>query len=241
MDADPVATARRRARIWGGLVLGTIAVATVAVLIAIVLWVAAPSYWNDALRARAEGSPAEHAAIAQRFESHANAALTSLPRSREDMTRELVLPMAEVNAWLGARMRPWLESQGVTLPPEIGPVVLAAEDGRLVLAFRVQTPQIDQVFSVVFDVQIQGEHRGVMKLIAIRGGRLPLPLGLALRELPPDVRQNVPPKFMAVIEQAQTGIVFDPAFRIDSMRNIRVLNLEITDQAIRATVRQERR
>jgi hypothetical protein len=169
-----------------------------------------------------------------------SAAVTALPAHPRETTRKLVLPFDDINAWLDRRLRLWLDSQRVELPAEIGPVVVAGKGDHLVLAFAVDHPRVKQVFSLDFEFTVMRDDRAVVKLVGVRGGRLPIPFNLALRELPQSVRKAVPPDALSLVERARQGLAFDPVFRIDSMRRVRVLSAELTDEAVVLIVRQER-
>lgn len=146
----------------------------------------------------------------------------------------------EVNAWMAVKLNAWLANQHKTLPDEITEPMVAVRDDKLVLAFRYVSDRLDQVVSLDFTVELQDGQEATIKLLGIRGGKLPLPAGTAAKLMPKTADSDQ----QGVIEKlakAFDGMSFDPVANIDASRKARVIGLALRPDGLDVTVRVESR
>jgi hypothetical protein len=222
-----------------------IVTAVVLVLIALVcvlfvsvwaMWEMAPSWWTDNEAYLAEHD-AKLAQVAGDIESRLISELSQADAAGERTVIEV--PYREANAWLRQRFPQWARNQGHALPPPLSNFMIAHQSGKPVLAFRVSTPEIEQVFSMRFDVTITSRGVARVKLDDFRAGRLDIPAETLVEHL----RNKLPAYNIGDLVQLVEGMRFDPVFKHPghTNRNLRVVGFEATESAIRLTVEAEPR
>ncbi|MEE9212741.1 MAG: hypothetical protein V3U29_08820 [Phycisphaeraceae bacterium] len=176
--------------------------------------------------------------------THSNAAVTATLESRitgdAGDVRTISVSLDEVNAWMAVKLNAWLANQHKTLPDEITEPMVAVRDDKLVLAFRYVSDRLDQVVSLDFTVELQDGQEATIKLLGIRGGKLPLPAGTAAKLMPKTADSDQ----QGVIEKlakAFDGMSFDPVANIDASRKARVIGLALRPDGLDVTVRVESR
>ena len=182
---------------------------------------------------RSAGPPAAGAQSGE-LQASADQATTATEASPD---RTVKLTYNEVNAWLATRLEDWLANQGTSLPKEVRDFMIAKEGDNLVAAFQFDTPQLQQVVSLVLDVAMTPEGLMRVAVVRVRGGTLPLPI----EELLQGIREGSPD---AVSEEdfdrlagALDGQTFEPEFKIDGSRTARITHFKMLDDGVEVTAR----
>ena len=217
----------KRRHIFGCLIvlLAAAVVVSVAAFVMTELWRSEPSYWQQYQTAKVQIPPAQRLYTAERFESR----MVTQISADEQLERTITLHLDDINAWLDQRLERWLANQGLSLPPEVGDVMVTSQGGNLVLAFYVQTERIEQVFSMFFDLSVNDADQAQLKLKAIRGGRLRVPGDMVL-DL---VNQAAPGEALDVLMGRET---IEPILQIDNSRQLRIRAIDVFDDRIEMRV-----
>lgn len=155
--------------------------------------------------------------------------------------RTITMSFDDVNAWLATRLDGWLANQGEELPPQVSRFMLTAEGDDLVLAFLVDSPQVRQVVSVIFNVQVLRGGQARLRVVEVRGGTLPMPVDALMTQLEEQAPTGVDDEAVARLARALDGETFDPLHEIDKARQARLLALDVSPTGLTATVRVEPR
>ncbi len=140
----------------------------------------------------------------------------------------LFISVEEINAWLATELQPWLDNQGIELPPQFSQPLIAVEHDELVLAVRYTSEKLDQLFSFHFVVLLAESGPATLQLRGIRGGKLPLPVSLVRRLISDE-------KPTPLVAQLLDGLEFEPVIEFDA-RTFRFTDVVLTDQGARITV-----
>jgi hypothetical protein len=152
--------------------------------------------------------------------------------------RTIRLEFDEANAWLDQRLNDWLKNQGHRLPAGLSDPMLASNAGRLVVAFRYESDEIDKVFSVLLLLDVLDDGQAVLTIDGVRAGRLPIPVDTAMKQLPnaSDGESGGQPD---LFDTLMGGRPFDPILPIDGTRHARIIGLDVDDTGLMLTVRAE--
>jgi hypothetical protein len=228
---------RHRARhVVTGVVIVLIAVVGVALVSVWWLWRMTPSWWNDN-EAYLAAHQTELAQVASDVESRM---ISDLSRIDSDGVRTVIeVPYKQANAWLRHRFPQWARNQGHSLPPPLSSFMIARDAGKPVLAFAVTTPEIDQVFSMRFDVKISSRGVARVKLDDFKAGRLDIPAETLIEHL----RAKLPAYDIGDLARLVEGMRFDAVFSHPGHtgRNLRVVGFDANESALRFTVEAEPR
>ena len=220
-------------------------------------WTQVPAYWQAHERFLEQTDAAALERAAERTRDRVLRELTRLERpissgarTAPAKARTLRLPLERINAWLATRLDDWLANQDKALPPGVGPVMVAIDQGKPIIAFayrpdaqaaRTQPGEAKtkRIISLVMDLSIneQGKARAELRAVRVNGLRLPRERVLArLREqFEGQPRAPMLDRLLAVLK----GKPFDPVWPLDS-RQVRVLNFQVTDEAMVVRFRHEK-
>ncbi|MFW6060592.1 MAG: hypothetical protein ACODAQ_10450, partial [Phycisphaeraceae bacterium] len=138
-----------------------------------------------------------------------------------------------VNAWLDQRLADWLANQGHALPEGLEQPMLMAEDGDLLLAFRVSTPRGEQIVSIVFNVEVVKPGRARLVVHRVLAGRLPVPMSTLIEQA---ARQGEQGETEVGAHRVLRGEVFEAVIPIDRQRDGRLLDVEVTEAGVDVTL-----
>jgi len=160
------------------------------------------------------------------------------PAEEVPRVRTIRLNFDQVNAWLDQRFAGWMENQQRQLPRGVSSPMLSSHAGRLVVAFRYESEEITQVFSVFLSLTPLDDGQATLQIQGVRGGRLPIPVGMALDQLPAadDESGEDPSGLLGVV---LGGHPFDPILPIDGTRHARIIGLSVDETTMSLTVRAE--
>jgi len=156
------------------------------------------------------------------------AAAVEQPAERQTLT----LTMQEANAWLDQNLPQWAAYHGYELSPEVTQPVFAVRGGRLVFAFKYQTPEVSQIISLWFRVAIEGGQARI-ELAQIRGGDLPMPRRALLRQFGINAED---PNMHPVFASALSGEPFDPVWQLDETREARVVGMRLSPRQVELVI-----
>ena len=224
-----------------------IAALTVAGGVAYWMWQSTPDYWRAHQRAYENADPDTLTRMAESAEQRT---LSDLSRTRgvalewQANTRTLELTYEQINAWLSQRLEPWLANQGASMPEAIRAPMLTERDGRLVLAFRAETPELNQVVSIFFDIELTDDGRARLHIRRILGGELPMPVDTILQRVAQQASQGSERRHsqaVRTLRRVLDGQSFTPIIPIDRQRRGRLIDLAVEDDRLLLTVRVEKR
>lgn len=228
---------------WGRVQLGVAAVVTLLLILVLSLYVVSrttPAYWkhNEKLLA------SDNATLLQLANTFEQRALRDLSGSQENQatTRVVHVAFAEVNAWLDIKLEDYLANRKMKLPSEIRHPMLAGEDGHLIMAFELNTPQLHQVISIEIQPIFEPSgNRFRLSLLGARAGILPLPLK-TLREQAsaqsPRVKEKIDQVFAMFGDKWHEAVQHHPG---DARANLRLVGIKITPTGLDLTLRTEPR
>lgn len=236
---------------------GAMLVAGLLALMALGLAGARPAWWRDI------DPTNEHiAAAALRVENGAATQLTQIRRAADSNQTSapwtIKLSSADANAWLAARLRPWLESQSAefTWPEELRAVEVRFNAGRIDIGASVgdriaKTPNAAASPARFITASLRPEFResGSLWLPAASTsvGRLTLPSSWMLSRAAPAAKRTgsktLPdalrsmPELRDVISalSGERPLMQTPVIRIGDGRRVRLLKLEPRDDALYIT------
>jgi hypothetical protein len=249
----PAGASRRARRRFGCVAVVMLVVMTLITAVGVGrgLWVNEPAHW---IRNRRFLDQTPKAQLAELSEQAFNRILSELSGSSGYLpvdpgegptgnaealgVRTIRLGFDEANAWLNERLDDWLENRQRRLPAGLSDPMLASDSGRLIVAFRYKTGEIDQVFSVLMSLKFLDDGMAVLSIDGVTGGCLPLPTGSVIKRLPgaagsEDANRS---KAIAVLLGQQP---FDPVLPIDGSRRARIIGLKVDDQGVGLVVQAE--
>jgi len=154
--------------------------------------------------------------------------------------RVIVIPFDDLNIMLEMEMPSILASQGAPVPDAFkGMMATSDGDGRLVVAFEYDGPELHQVFSITLEINVDARGRITSRMARATGGELALPRDQALERIAEIVggeREVGEIRLMKLF----TGEPFGPMdLPIDpgegGVRNGRITGIQITDDALHIT------
>ena len=256
MTTDPTSTratrpGRRTRRRFGCVVAAMILVmvALLAVGIGRRMWQSEPAYWIENRTFIRHTSEAELTDLADRAFNRILGELSSSSGYQSEGSgewravsddslgvRTIRLGFDEANAWLAERLNDWLVNQQRQLPAGLSEPMLASESGRLVVAFRYHSKDVDQVFSVLMSLKFLDDGRATLSVNGVRGGRLPLPTKRVLKLLPGAGHGAGRSQIVSVLLGQQP---FDPVLPIDGSRRARIIGMEVDERGMSLVVQSE--
>jgi hypothetical protein len=221
-----------------GLVAGVVVIGLPIGMIALFAWwrwSSEPAYWNEN-RAYLEATPAQELdRVAEAFEKRVPMEVSLIPVGQ---TREVRLPLAEINAWLARRLGPWMGQQGQQLPEHMLDPMVAGDGHRLVVAVRYDSADLQRVFSIVCDYDTLEDGRGRLRIVEARGGNLSLPIQTLLGQMDP---ADLTGEGVQYLGDGDPTWLFDPLFPVDTNRNARLVSATVDGEDLVLEVRSENR
>ena len=162
--------------------------------------------------------------------------LPSLTAQEYAQVRRISVEFDEVNAWLSEMLDDWLAHEGHALPEQLGDFMVASEGDRLVAAARYESPKLNQVFSVVFDLDLFEDGQARLNIHEVRGGRMSIPLvRLAgyLQELTESHEIREAQEAIAMLRE----LTFEPVFPIDSTRVAQLMDYQVHEDRVELDLR----
>lgn len=233
--------------------LSFIAVLALAALLGYWAWKSEPDYWqkNQELRKRDNASLLQ---AATELDTRLLAQVSEAgpgedPLANIGKERTIFVSTDEINSWLAAKLNDWLINQNVRIPPQVKDMMVAIDGGELVLAFRYDAPEVNQVISATVDVAADDEGdlilneqgKGTITMSDVHGGRLPLPVNWVVNLLKKNNTAEDKAEQVEKIAQLLKGVPFEPVQEIDQIRQVRLLGYELKDDGIEMRVRTEMR
>lgn len=244
---------RTRLRRWCLVIIpGSMLLAGTLLLIALGLAGARPGWWRD-IDPRNE----QIAAAALRVENGAATQLTQIRRAADSNQISdpwtVRISSADANAWLAARLRPWLESQSAefTWPPELRAVEVRFDGGRIDVGASVGDRTVAASPVRVITASLRPEFRSSGELwlpaASTSVGRLSVPSSWMLSRAAPAARRAgtkaLPDSLQSMPElrdimsalSGERPMMRTPVIRIGDGRRVRLLKLEPRDDALYIT------
>ncbi|HEX7008745.1 MAG TPA: hypothetical protein VF184_02110 [Phycisphaeraceae bacterium] len=154
--------------------------------------------------------------------------------------RRLTATFDEINAWLDERSAAYLAHQGKSLPASVSGLMLTAQGQNLVLAFQLDTDEIQQVVSVVFEPRLLPDGRMQVQIASIRGGRLPMPTDKLLEQIQQELGDDSSAE-ADLLAKILEGQPFEPVWPVDGSRQGRLTGLAISPEGVDLRFRVEPR
>ncbi len=224
----------RAAHLALALALAALALATLACLIIVGLARRPPAWF-----APVEADPRADAAAVS-LENRLGADLSA--RRPADQPWTIEIREDQANAWLAARLRPWLEYEGVRWPEDLGRVAVDLAPGRARLGVEAPAVGGGAVLWAVARVH-HGDEPG-LRIASVGLGSAPIPRALAEGWIDRRLADAAGPD----VARAVLGALGRPGLPIDRLRvpidgerTARVERIEITDGLCRLTLRTTRR
>jgi len=220
-----------------GCLLVTLVFFTIACITGAILWRQFhrdPQYWEQNQLKVAGMQPEQLAQQAEDFEKKMlGTTAPAVEGEPDEPVRTLHVTCDEVNAWIAVKAQAWAAHQNIELPPQIQGSMIAVEDGRLVIAFKVESPQVQKIISAPIDVKIDDTGLAHVRILGLRAGDMNVPLwaipsGLTNR---PDVASQW--------QQLQNGVTFTPVRAIDPHHRLRLLAMEVKPDGLDLKVKTE--
>ncbi|MEX0774711.1 MAG: hypothetical protein WD042_03235 [Phycisphaeraceae bacterium] len=265
----------RKRRVWRYIVLAIVLLPIAAFVAALALTRMDPPAWKAHQAAMKKSTPAQREAKAVSLEARLTAltsytradgvpgiVLVSASGGERGGAaaalndglgvRQFHVEADEFNAWLETRLPQFLANQNVKLPANMTQPMVAVVDGNIMLAFKYDSERISQVVSLHLKPSITVPPGGskerpqlVLKLDAIRAGRLPFPVDSLVRGLR-DSKKSADGKLDPTaathqLANALEGKAIDPVMSVpsDRTRQIRLLAMDLTKNGADITVRLE--
>ena len=227
-----------------GLGLGLIvflAILTSLGLYSYYLWNASPSQWQTEKQHLAQMPQQEILTKASALQDHLLYEITKPQTINETNGRAILVPYEWVNAWLSQKLTPWIEGYfGYKMPQELDSIMVMPQNDQIIVAVAIDKPDFKQVFSAYVKILLKPNGKMTAQLVALRGGRLPLPVNYLLSQIP-SLTNISDPILLTNIKSLSNGLEFDPTFPIDPRRTARIIDLQIKDDFLLIRVKQENR
>ncbi len=149
--------------------------------------------------------------------------------------RTISLTLEELNAWVRSELNHHLKSAGHTMPAGVSDPGLAIEGENLVAFFRIEQAGVSQVVSIVFTLAFQEEGPAMVRVVQLRGGRLPVPAAALARAGGSDPNSRI-----NELVKSFDGSPFDPVIDFvftDGLREARVIGMKVHPAGIDFTIR----
>ena len=237
------------------ILLGVMAVICIGAAAGYWLWATEPTHWTENQAFLKQHSKQQLADKAERLEkrmadelsllsvaasqqqralraskqANGHAATTSSDAALKPAMKTIKVSIDEANAWLNQRLEGWLINQGHSLPDDISEPMISSHDGKLVAAFRYSHPEITQVVSMYFDINVAPDGMAELKLQSVTGGNLPLPM----QQIAERMGDSQSAQRMA---QAFEGQRFEPIKSIDNNKQMRLMDFEAAEDGLQFTV-----
>lgn len=198
-------------------------------------WNSLPGYWQDN-EAHARQNIDRLPELANRFENKMISEASLLDTEGQLVT--LTVPYDLANAWLRSKFPKWMANQGYLIPPPFSDFMIATENGMPVIAFRLTTPEIEQVISMRFAVQLQGDNARI-HLDNCRAGRLSIPAESIIEHL----GNKLPGYNIEPLIKLVRGVTFERVTKHPghTNRDLRLMDIKFIENEMVLTLQAQRR
>jgi len=162
-----------------------------------------------------------------------DASTTTHAEALKPSMKTIKMSIDEANAWLDQRLDDWLVNQGHSLPDGISEPMISSNNGKLVAAFQYSSPEVSQVVSLYFDLQVTPGGMAELKLDSVTGGSLPLPMQQIAERMANRADASETAQRMV---QAFEGQQFDPVKSLDGGKQMRLMDFQATAEGLEFTV-----
>ncbi len=194
-----------------------------------------PAHWRLQQQWRSSTPRAERAAMAEQLQRHVVNGLLSLGDTDTAAAR-FRIPLDQANAWLELHLPGWLEHQGIALPREFSWPMLAPRAGGIVLAFRVDVPDLHQVVSVELRPRVLREGVVVLGVSHVQAGKLPLPMEALLAALRRGATDPQKQRDIEAFSAALRGGEIPARWRHSATRDALLSSVEVGPEAVEVVV-----
>lgn len=187
---------------------------------------AVPDWWNP--------PRADDPAVVTHAENFENRLVEQSHKVRPDDDWSVSIPQGAVNAWLAARLGPWIESRGDEWrrPDWARTIQINLEQGQIALAARGSEDA--RILGVIVEPSIDANGALWLRARAATVGTLELPAGLVADSLP--VAGSELAKVRAML-RGELPVSRTPEMRLADGRAVRVVGLRIVRGAMVLTLR----
>jgi len=168
------------------LVIGSVFILTTLVVLGVAGWLLTkPMSWY----APSVESDPEISILANKAESRLNEEFHKI--RPQDETWNLRIQDYAVNAWLSTRLEGWLtHDETLEIPPEFSNPFIKTTSSGIWAACMVQFDEKKQPVAIQFHPSVTNEGQFMLTPIAVRLGRIPLPISL-FGEMAEDLQQHI--------------------------------------------------
>jgi len=155
---------------------------------------------------------------------------------RIDTEKTVTLDNDQLAAVVHQRTDQWIKDRGYLMPDEIMDPVVAVDDGRLMMAFRLQSGPFSAVVSGQFTMDILDDGMAELMLERFYVGKLPVPaerLSEHLYDLTGDRRMEEAGRWLSKLSYMQ----IKPVLEVENRRRVRVTDYKVHDDELELTVR----
>ena len=135
--------------------------------------------------------------------------------------QQIVVKLEQLNAYLKTRLDQFLNRYLKVRIPDVvlGQMLAVNSDGQLELKFKYKNDEIDQVVTLVFEIDITEEGEGKLRCVGARAGRLPVPLWVLTKSF----KKHFEPKYgmeqLVDGNDGQMGMLFEPVLKARRYRD----------------------
>lgn len=165
------------------------------------------------------------------------------PDEKVDRFVELTLNNEEMVSFVSEIFVDWTIQRGYVIPGGVNDPVVTVKDGKLALAFAIQTPRWKQVFSGDLELVFQDDGMAVGRVTGLRAGSLPIDLTSV-----GDVLNRRMATSDIVHAQRLSGWLdkldhfeFRPVIELENRRRVRVYAMEPSKDAVTLKLRVQDR
>lgn len=257
-DLDMHAKKRRRGH-HRALIL---VIAVLTALLAISVWLARrnPRHWRQHQVALGMTRPQDRRQLAETFEKNLRAAIShsnSADQSPESTggddvdhevnrsghngdIRQLIIHVDQINAWLETKLPTWLSQNKPSLPLNVHGLMVAIDGGKLIVAFRVSSMELDKIVSIFLDLTIIGDPKQPqlqIDIARVMAGKLPIPVDALVKHLGKHNSSVAIDEFLQLLDVIN-GNKFDPIASVPGNHGhlIRLLDLDLTSDMLELEV-----
>lgn len=147
------------------------------------------------------------------------------------------------NAWLAARLRPWVESERAGWPDEVEQVRVAFLGDRVALGARVRGASGPVIVWATLTPEVRQDGSVWVHAHDARVGTLPVPGGLAVSRLQREVDGRLGEKAGAVplsrVLAGEAPLSVEPVVHLPDGRDVRILELRARNGRMELSLRTE--
>ncbi|MEO0483472.1 MAG: hypothetical protein AAF138_07580 [Planctomycetota bacterium] len=251
---------RRLAIAGGAVALGALVVLSVVTAGLIMQARRAPTWWGSGpastvtqLDAERTGEAIEHGITRVLYSSSrpTDPAWGGSDGTWRSVPWGVTLEAADANAWLATRLPKWMASGSDPMPwpDDASPPRIAFEEGVLRLGVEFATEHGERVFSATVRPYVGVDGGLWLPAETLHVGRVPIPASWLLNRAEAERHEFVPeewadrPETRALFDifAGVRPVLYDPVFRLDGGRRVRVLGVSSEGGRVLVTCRTERR